>query len=431
MAFVLGLIYMLVTGAVFVSMAVLFLKGRKEKYNRIYLVCQGLVALWCISQVLILLAGTRSELVLSYLLGNIGVCFVGTFWYYFAVEYTGWQCHTVLKLMPVLLSVVHYLLMLTSGVHHLYYTDFEFNNIEHGIFFYTNVAVTYFFVIFGAVILYRNVEKDNQTAKSFIVASVLIPVFLNAVYLSGMVQVDFDITPLGFGLSIILVLFATIKYRFLDLSRELAITNERLLLERERNRIAQEVHDTAGHTLTMIQSYMKLAELSVKNREAEKTAEYLSEAKVLTSQGIRELRESINQLRREASYELVTQGIMQLTDQVKEISVEVTVQGEDGERYSHLSRVIYDTVRETITNTLKYADASKLELVIRFQEKQVELVIGDNGQGCDEVVANNGIRGIRERIENAGGTVRFISGKGEGFLTRVKMPVKGEGYGRD
>ena len=428
MAFVLGLIYMLVTGAVFVSMAVLFLKGRKEKYNRIYLVCQGLVALWCISQVLILLAGTSSELVLAYLLGNIGVCFVGTFWYYFAVEYTGWQCPTVFKFVPFFLSVVHYLLMLTSGVHHLYYTDFEFNNIGHGIFFYTNVAVTYFFVIFGAIILYRNVEKDNQTARSFIVASVLIPVFLNAVYLSGMVQVDFDITPLGFGLSIILVLFATIKYRFLDLSRELAITNEKLLLEKERNRIAQEVHDTAGHTLTMIQSYMKLAELSVKNREAEKTAEYLSEAKVLTSQGIRELRESINQLRREASYELVTQGIMQLTDQVKEIPVEVTVQGEDGERYSHLSRVIYDTVRETITNTLKYADASKLELVIRFQEKQVELVIGDDGKGCDEVIENNGIRGIKERIEGAGGTVRFISGKGEGFLTRVKIPVKEKGF---
>lgn len=424
MAFLLGLIYMLVTGAVFVSMAVLFLKGRKEKYNRIYLVCQGLVALWCISQVLILLAGTSTELVLAYLFGNVGVCFVGAVWYYFAVEYTGRQCSAFLKCVPVLLSVIHYLLMLTNDLHHMYYTDFGLDYIGHGIFFYTNVGVTYFFVVFGAVILYRNVEQDNQTAKGLIIASVLVPVFLNAVYLSGMVHVAFDITPLGFGFSIIFVLFATIKYRFLDLSRELAITNEKLLLEKERNRIAQEVHDTAGHTLTMIQSYMKLAEVSVKNQETEKTAEYLSEAKVLTSQGIRELRESINQLRREASYELVTQGIMQLTDQVKEIPVEVTVQGEDGERYSHLSRVIYDTVRETITNTLKYADASKLELVIRFQEKQVELVIGDDGKGCDEVVANNGIRGIRERIENAGGTVRFLSGKGEGFLTRVKLPVQ-------
>lgn len=424
MAFVLGLIYMLVTGAVLVSMAVLFLKGRKEKYNRIYLVCQGLVALWCVSQVLILLAGTSEELVLAYLLGNVGVCFVGAVWYYFAVEYTGRQYSTFLKSVPFLLSAIHYLLMLTNGLHHMYYTDFGFDYIGHGIFFYSNVIVTYFFVVFGAVILYRNVERDNQTAKGLIIASVLIPVFLNAVYLSGMVQVAFDITALGFGFSVILVLFATIKYRFLDLSRELVITNEKLLLERERNRIAQEVHDTAGHTLTMIQSYMKLAELSVKNEEKEKTAEYLSEAKVLTSQGIRELRESINQLRREASYELVTQGIIQLTDQVKEIPVEVTVQGEDGERYSHLSRVIYDTVRETVTNTLKYADATKMELVIRFQEKQVELVIGDDGRGCDEVVANNGIRGIRERIEGVGGTVRFLSGKGEGFLTRVKIPVR-------
>lgn len=425
MGFVLGIIYIVVIGAVLVSMAVLFLKSNKEVYNWVYMVCQGLVAVWCFSQVLLLLAQSDLELTLTYAIGNIGICFVGAFWYSFAVLYTGGELKGIKKYLPMAVSAAHYALVLTNGLHHMYYVEFGQHVVKHGVFFYTNVAFTYLWVMAGAVILYRNLSEEQAEggAKGLIVASVLIPVFLNVFQLTGLVEASFDITPLGFGISIICVLMATLKYRFLDLNKELAITNEKLLLARERNRIAQEVHDTAGHTLTMIQSYMKLAQVANKNVETEQVGTYLEEARVLTSQGIKELREAINQMREGESYELVTQGVMQLTNQVKEIPVDVTVQGEDSERYSHLSRIIYDCVRETITNTLKYANATKLEIVIRFAKDSVEVIIGDDGVGCENIKDNNGLRGIRERVEKNGGKVRFISGQGEGFLTRIHLDV--------
>ena len=114
---------------------------------------------------------------------------------------------------------------------------------------------------------------------------------------------------------------------------------------------------------------------------------------------------------------------MQLTGQVKEIEAEVTVQGEDDEKYSYLTRVIYDTLRETITNCLKYANANRLEVVVRFLPDRLEMITADDGRGCSHIVDNNGLRGIRERIEAAGGTVRFLSGEGEGFMTRVILPL--------
>lgn len=537
---------MLVIGAVTVSMAVLLLKGKRAGYNIVYMVCQGLVVLWCGSQILILLSENSKELEFSYLLGNIGICFVGAFWYYFAVSYTGKKLHRMKKYLPLVLSGFHFFMMLTNRKHHLYYAYFSADQVEHGIFFYTNVMVTYIFVVTGACILYRNLEenKESKTARRLIIASILVPIFLNLVYLTGFVRPSFDITPLGFGISGILVLLATIKYRFMEVNitafdvilsgladgvgiygkdgkstyfnpafyillelnqmekqqditievieeklsqlkgqedsifldrkgrylqvqiyqplekgkdsmveipvsqlekeqitvfvirdmskyyellqqtRELAVTNERLALERERNRIAQQVHDTAGHTLTMIQSYMKLAQVANKEKEEDQVRQYLEEARILSGEGIRELRQSINQLRKEAACELVTQGIMQLANQVKEISAEVTVQGEDSERYSHLSKVLYDCTRESITNTLKYADASKMEMIVRFQEDAVELIIGDDGKGCEVLKENNGILGIRKRIEEIGGTVKFVSSSGEGFLTRIKVPVK-------
>ena len=451
MGFVLGVIYVLVVGAVLVSMAALYLLVPDRRYKWMYLGCQAAVVVWCMSQIFLLLSETGWQLVTSYVVGNIGICAIGALWYCFACEYAGKKQSSAMKYIPGIVAVFHYLMVITSPVFHLYYKRFDFDRVEHGVFFYTNVIATYIFVVMGAVLLYIDMGKDtaavnkktaekgrvfsghkDEAAKSdsarngqlLIVASVLIPVFLNAVYLSGLVNSTFDITPLGFGISIILVLFATMKYHFMDFKRELAITNEKLLLEKERNRIAQQVHDTAGHTLTMIQSYMKLAQVSNDKGDSKETGTYLSEARTLTSHGIKELREAINEMRQGEDYELVTQGIMQLAGQVKEIPCEVTVKGDDGEKYSHLSKMLYDCTRESITNTLKYADASRMDIVLKFGSDCLDLMISDDGKGCDEIKDNNGLAGIRQRVEKAGGTVRFISAKGEGFLTRIHVKLK-------
>lgn len=439
MDLILGSIYILVTGAVIFSMAALFLRGEKNIANKMYLVCNGLVAIWCSSQLVISFAKTADELAIAYGYGNIGICFAGAFWVYFSLAYKNDNVKKIkpIYLLPFVMSAFHYVMMASNSIHHLYYTKFDVHDVSYGIFFYTNVIETYLFIVVGAIIIFTRVFKaererliNGKTKRPFrkrgsvlIVAAVVVPMVLSGLYLSGMVRLGFDFTPLGFAISVILVMLATNKYQFFDMKRELDIATEQLLLEKERNRIAQQVHDTAGHTLTMLQSYMKLTEVAIGKDNDEEALSYVASARELTSKGIKELRESINHLRAGENYELVTQAVMQLADQVKEIPCEVTIQGEDGKKYSHLTRIIYDTVRESITNTLKYAEAGKLDIVIRFQEKVVELMIADDGKGCENINDNNGLRGIRERIEGCKGTVRFVSAKGEGFMTRVKIPV--------
>lgn len=423
MHLVLTFIYIAVIGAVLFCMAALLFRGDGSLSSWAYFSCQGSVVLWCSSQILQMMARTRGELMAAFLIGNVGICFVGSTWFYFTMLYAGKKIPKGLRVIPGLISTFFYGCVLTNEMHHLYYRDFSLDEVEHGPLFFANVAVTYLFTISGAVILYLKMGKKHPLARKLVVASVLVPVVLNALYLLGFVAPSFDITPLGFAISIFLVMMAAFKYRFMNLKKELAITNEKLLLEQERNRIAQQVHDTAGHTLTMIQSYMKLAEVSAGKGSLDEAKGYLTEARQLTGRGIKELRESINMLREEAEYELVTQGVMQLANQMKEIPVEVTVRGEDGTHYSHLSKTVYDTVRECMTNTLKYAEASKMDVVIRFQKNTLEVMIADDGKGCDGIKDNNGLRGIRERVQKAGGTVSFTSSPGEGFLTRVKLPV--------
>ena len=218
-------------------------------------------------------------------------------------------------------------------------------------------------------------------------------------------------------------------YQLLEQEQELAVSNQKLAIEQERNRIAQEVHDTTGHTLTMINSLLKLIRIEYekdgKEAGADETGipEYLRQARELAGNGIRELRCSINHLRQSSSYGLITQGVYQLAQSVKEFEVEVEIQGEDREAYSHLSPVVYECLREAITNCLKYAPATHMDVILKFGSGCLNLYIFDNGAGCGEIQEGNGMRGIRQRTEAAGGTVRTISGNGEGFQIYIRLPL--------
>lgn len=204
-------------------------------------------------------------------------------------------------------------------------------------------------------------------------------------------------------------------YELLRQGRELAVSNQKLAIEMDRNRIAQEVHDTVGHTLTMIHSLIRL--LKVEHGDSE----YLEQAQELASGGIRELRCSINDLRRADSGKMVTQGIDQLVKTVKGLEIEVSVQGEDGEEYSYLSPVVYECLREAVTNCLRYAGATHMDVIVKFMKDGLGLYIFDNGAGCGELAEGNGIRGIRERVEKNGGQVRFVSAPGEGFQISARF----------
>lgn len=106
--------------------------------------------------------------------------------------------------------------------------------------------------------------------------------------------------------------------------------------------------------------------------------------------------------------------------------MEVSVQGTDGLSYSHLSTVVYECLREAITNCLKYAHASHMDVILKFEENGLRVYIFDDGQGCQSIVEDNGLRGIRDRVTEAGGQVRILSSEGEGFQIYIWLPMEQE-----
>lgn len=205
---------------------------------------------------------------------------------------------------------------------------------------------------------------------------------------------------------------------------ELAQTEKKLSIEHERNRIAQEIHDSAGHTFTMISSLAKITQTELKSGKLTEIPQYIAEIDGLSRSGITQLRCSINNLRDDEFMTSVTRAVKTVTDAVRTVDIDVCVQGTEDSRYAFCIRQIYDSVKETVTNTMRYSSAERIDIIIKFLGDRLELYIFDNGKGCGKIKENNGLSGIRRRIEDLGGTVKFSSVEGEGFTTMMKIPVE-------
>ena len=201
---------------------------------------------------------------------------------------------------------------------------------------------------------------------------------------------------------------------------------KQLSLEQERNRIAQEMHDSAGHTFTMISALARLLQSDVRAEQPDVPGmlEKLTEIDGLSRSGVTQLRCTINNLRDQAFLTSVTQAVQSVITAVRGVEAELCVQGEEDARYQFCIREIYDNCRETVTNTLRYSGADKIDIILKFLPDRIELHILDNGSGCSEIEEHNGLRGIRSRTEKLGGSVKFMSVAGEGFHTSIQIPVR-------
>jgi len=204
------------------------------------------------------------------------------------------------------------------------------------------------------------------------------------------------------------------------------IAEKQLSLEQERNRIAQEMHDSAGHTFTMISALARMlqSDVQAESRDAAGMLEKLTEIDGLSRSGVTQLRCTINNLRDENFMTSVTGAVRSVIAAVRSVETELCVQGEEDARYQFCIREIYDNCRETITNTMRYSGADKIDIILKFLPDRLELHIFDNGCGCPDIAEHNGLRGIRTRTEKLGGTVRFLSVADEGFRTSIQIPVK-------
>jgi len=205
--------------------------------------------------------------------------------------------------------------------------------------------------------------------------------------------------------------------------------------ERERQRIARELHDGTGQVLTGLGLGLMAAAESV-HTDPEQASQQLIELKNLNAQALQELRDLIGDLRPSILDDLGLVPAMQA--QVKEFEARTGVDAgfmTDGSRRrlpTEIETVLFRIAQESLTNVAKHAEAQHVLVRLIFDEQAVQLIVTDDGCGFDpeEAVSADGrgrrawgLLGIQERITLVGGGCEFASRPGRGTTVRVWVPL--------
>jgi signal transduction histidine kinase len=186
----------------------------------------------------------------------------------------------------------------------------------------------------------------------------------------------------------------------------------------ERTRISRELHDLLGHHLTALSLNLEVA-----NHLAEgKAQEHVSQAHTLAKLLLSDVREAVSQIRESDTIDMAA-SLLPLTENVPGLYIEMRLPSpfflDDPER----AHVLLRCTQEIITNVVRHAQATTLDLDYRWYDEGVCLLARDNGCGADELQAGNGLRGMRERLAAYGGTVEIDTRVGYGFRLTVYLPV--------
>lgn len=213
---------------------------------------------------------------------------------------------------------------------------------------------------------------------------------------------------------------------------------EELSAVRERNRIAREIHDTLGHSLTLLSVQLETA-TQLEARGDPRLREELREARKVVKSCLTEVRHSVEALRPdEASAGSLQERLRRLVADF-ETTCRQTRITLDLEEATHslnpeLSQALYRCAQEALTNIRKHAHATKVLLRLSTsgeQEDHLELTVLDNGQGTtsqhDYPASGFGLQGMRERVVLLDGTLRAGPEPGHGWRVEVVFPLKQRG----
>jgi len=197
---------------------------------------------------------------------------------------------------------------------------------------------------------------------------------------------------------------------------------------RERTRIARELHDIVAHSLAVVITLADAASLVAQTDPAEAAAT-MRRASDVGREAMRDMRTMIGVLRtEEAGSEPGPQpgvaDIDALTDRVRAtgLAVDLEVLGTPFRLGAATGLSLYRILQEALTNTIKHASASHVQITVRYRQPEVELVVADDGTGAAVVHRDgHGIHGMRERAGLHGGWVTAGPGAGGGWVVSATL----------
>ena len=188
---------------------------------------------------------------------------------------------------------------------------------------------------------------------------------------------------------------------------------EQLAKTAERERIARDMHDILGHSLSLIVLKSELAGRLLETQPARAALE-IAEIEVAARQALGEVRKTITGYRSEGFASELTRAAEVLETAGVRLHKPAKAPYLTPRNEATLSLVL----REAITNIVRHAGASECSIELSTAEDRTQLVIADDGRG-DIRQEGNGLRGMRERVQELGGSLSLESHRG----TRLQIEL--------
>ena len=206
--------------------------------------------------------------------------------------------------------------------------------------------------------------------------------------------------------------------------------NARLAEIRERNRIAREIHDTLGHTLTGLAAGIDAC-IALAGDDKPALRNQLDLLSKVSRNGIKDIRMSVSSLRPDAPERLnlksAIEELVENTKRVAGVNIKLDCDIINLKFDEDEEMAIYRIVQESLTNAIRHGKAKNIDVSIKKNYGSINLLICDDGIGCENIKAGFGLRHIRERVNMLKGQVNFSSE--EGFKVEAMIPIRwGEEY---
>lgn len=194
---------------------------------------------------------------------------------------------------------------------------------------------------------------------------------------------------------------------------------ENQLLE-ERARLSQTLHDKLGHSINGSVYQLEAVKLLME-KEPEKSRKMLQAVIDQLRTGMDEIRMILRKERPE-KYKLALLQLTELCDACNEKGIEAVLltEGKMAEVPEKYLEIILDNACEAVSNSLKYAGCTKIEIKIHVMNQVIRCSISDNGVGCKEIVDGMGIAGMRRRVREVKGILDFDTELG--FTINMLLP---------
>ncbi|WP_218666022.1 sensor histidine kinase [Streptococcus dysgalactiae] len=206
------------------------------------------------------------------------------------------------------------------------------------------------------------------------------------------------------------------------------IIDSQEIVQQERKRIARDLHDTVSQELFASSLILSGVSMSLEQLDKEQLQTQLVTVEAMLQNAQNDLRILLLHLRpTELANRTLSEGLdMILKELTDKSNIEVIYKENIGQLPRAMEDNLFRIAQEFISNTLKHAKASRIEVYLNQTPSELQLKMLDNGIGFDMDEVRDlsyGLKNIEDRVDDLAGTMHLISQKGKGVSMDIRLPI--------